>query len=68
MSQPGATNPRKRREAPTRQLPACWISEDLWTRLAAHVQARGLVRSKFIERAIATQLRLEAGTTPAADS
>lgn len=68
MSQPGATNPRKRREHPTKQLSACFIDAGVHDRMAAHLDAKGLVRSKFIERAIATQLKIEAAETADAES
>lgn len=59
MSQPGANNARARRARPTKQVPSFWIDADLHERMRAHLDTKGLVKSKFLERAIATQLERE---------
>ncbi len=68
MTQPAANNPRKRREKPTARLGGGWIDAGLMERLRQHIEARGLVQTKFIERAIETQLRIEQQPQAPADS
>ncbi len=68
MTQPAANNPRKRREKPTKHLSACWIDAGVYDRMKAHIDAAGLVQTKFIERAIAAQLDREQTQKPDADS
>lgn len=59
MTQPAANNARARREKPTARLTGGWIDKGLMDRLKAHLETRGLVQTKFIERAIEAQLALE---------